>query len=95
MARYRHKDSNDLAWNRIRRKITRELDTEIQNRREEALNYLLDGAWREYETAVGSGRVLELEAKYERFLVPIVNDIINPAVEAATVDSEVEDHEAA
>ena len=48
MARYRQKDETDLVWNRVRRQITRELDTVIMNKREEALNVLLSNAWDEY-----------------------------------------------
>ena len=40
MARYRGKDETDMIWNRIRRQITRSLDTHIQNNREEVLNSL-------------------------------------------------------
>ena len=38
MARYRNKDETDLVWNRTRRRITRDLDTKIQDFREELLN---------------------------------------------------------
>lgn len=62
MARYRVKDDIDLTWNRIRRGLTRELDTNIQNFREELLNKLLGDAWNEYATAIESGEKLELES---------------------------------
>jgi hypothetical protein len=78
VARYREKDETDLVWNRIRRKITRDLDTEIQNRREETLNYLLSGAWREYAAGLQEGNLLELEAKYETLVAEIVSDIVKP-----------------
>ena len=76
MARYREKDETDLAWNRIRRRITRELDTEIQNSREEALNTLLSKAWDEYTTALGEGTVPEIESKYTNLVTTIVADVL-------------------
>ena len=78
MARYRQKDSTDLVWNRIRRQITRDLDTEIQNRREEVLNELLWGAWEDYTRAIGSGELREVEAKYASLISEIVKDIVRP-----------------
>ena len=66
MARYRGKDSTDLAWNRIRRQITRDLDTGLQNLREEILNTELIDAWERYSTALAAGKTLELEAEYEK-----------------------------
>lgn len=77
MARYREKSPEDLSWNRIRRELTRSLDTEIQNRREEALNKLLGGAWDEYVAALESGTVRELESKYQSFISEIVNDVVH------------------
>lgn len=76
MARYRHKSEDDLAWNRIRRRITRELDSEIQNRREEALNAILTKAWEDYTTAIGHGTVPEVESKYSSFAGAIVQDVV-------------------
>lgn len=68
MARYRQKDETDLKWNRIRRRLTRELDTQIQDWREEALNKLLSRAWNEYAASLSTGEVLELEAEYEEWV---------------------------
>lgn len=76
VARYRQKDETDLVWNRIRRQLTRDLDTEIQNRRETVLNELLSGAWEEYTLALKKGTVLEVEAKYQRLFKQIVRDIV-------------------
>jgi hypothetical protein len=45
LARYRSKDEIDLTWNRIRRRATRELDTQIADVREELLNRLLSKLW--------------------------------------------------
>ena len=76
MARYREKDETDLVWNRIRRQITRELDTEIQNRREEVLNILLSQAWDEYVKGLQTGEVKELESKYTGLVSVIVEDVV-------------------
>lgn len=64
MARYRSKDETDLRWNRIRRRLTRELDTQIADFRDEALNTLLTGAWEEYVNAISTGKKLEIESEY-------------------------------
>lgn len=76
MARYRHKDETDLVWNRIRRQITRDLDTEIANRREEVLNILLTKAWEDYTASLESGELIELEAKYQTLVSAIVADVV-------------------
>lgn len=81
MARYRSKDDIDLRWNRIRRRITRELDLQIADWREEALNNLLSSAWEQYKTAIGTGEVLELEAKYETFVAQALADVVDVEVE--------------
>ncbi|MGZ6587120.1 MAG: hypothetical protein ACXVHX_22755 [Solirubrobacteraceae bacterium] len=76
MARYRHKSDEDLAWNRIRRRITQELDCEIKNAREEALNSLLSQAWTDYTKALGKGTVPEVESKYSNLAHAVVQDVI-------------------
>lgn len=63
-------------WNRIRRQITRDLDTVIQNRREEVLNILLSEAWDDYTSRIESGELAELEAKYTDLVAAIVNDVM-------------------
>lgn len=60
----------------MRRQITRDLDTEIQNRREDVLNDLLSGAWEEYSLSLKRGTVLELEAKYKHLISQIVRDVV-------------------
>ena len=77
MARYRSKDEVDLRWNRIRRRITRELDLQIADWREEALNELLGGAWEQYKKALQTGEILELEARYESFVKDVLTDVID------------------
>lgn len=76
MARYREKDETDLIWNRIRRQITRDLDTEVQNRREEVLNVLLSRAWDDFVKAIQSGEVKELEGRYTNLVSEVVRDLI-------------------
>ena len=83
MARYRSKDEVDLRWNRIRRRITRELDLQIADWREAALNELLTGAWDQYKTALGAGQLLELEATYEAFVSKALSDTIDVRVDEA------------
>ncbi len=61
MARYREKDETDLVWNRVRRHLTRDLDTRIMNFREELLNRVLSDAWNKYAKAIESGTLIELE----------------------------------
>lgn len=79
IARYREKDETDLVWNRIRRKLTRDLDTEIQNKREEVLNTLLSTAWDDYVKAIGSGELKEVEDKYSTLVKRIVDEnIVRP-----------------
>lgn len=86
MARYRHKDDTDLAWNRIRRRVTRELDTEIQNAREEALNSLLTKAWEEYTVALGEGKVPEVESKFTNLVTTIVADVVPEQIVEANAE---------
>lgn len=81
MARYRHKSDDDLAWNRIRRAITRELDTEIQNAREEALNAILTKAWEDYTAALGHGTLPEVESKYTNLARAVVSDVVSVPAE--------------
>lgn len=81
MARYRQKDDTDLRWNRIRRRLTMELDIQIRDWREEALNRLLSGAWAEYVKALGSGEVLELEAHYDTWVAQALNESVTVEVD--------------
>lgn len=76
MARYREKDETDLVWNRIRRRITRELDTAIADAREEVLNHLLSQAWDDYTKAIATGELKQVEAKYAHLVDAIVADIV-------------------
>jgi hypothetical protein len=67
MARYRSKDETDLRWNDIRRRLTRELDTQISKWREAALNKILSDAWAKYTAALESGEKLAIESEYADF----------------------------
>ena len=73
MARYRQKDETDLRWNRIRRRLTRELDIQIADWREDALNRLLSQAWERFSEALSAGEVLEIEAEYETWVAQALN----------------------
>ncbi len=85
MARYRSKDSTDLRWNNIRRRITRQLDLEIAEWREDALNKLLGSAWEKYAAALTTGEVVELEAHYEKWVALALDDVIGRPTDAAAV----------
>lgn len=74
MARYRELDETDLRWNRIRRRLTRELDTQIMDWREDAKNKLLTEAWDQYVKALETGSKLELEAHYGAWVAEALND---------------------
>lgn len=76
MARYRHKSADDLRWNRIRRRLTAELDVQVRDWREDALNRLLWGAWEEYARALETGQTIELEAHYATWVARAMNDAI-------------------
>jgi len=76
MARYREKDETDLRWNQIRRRITRELDTQIAEWREAQLNALLSGAWEKYTEALESGTKLALESQYSEWISKALDESI-------------------
>jgi hypothetical protein len=83
IARYRTKDEIDLRWNRIRRRITRELDLQIADFREEALNDLLSDAFTQYAKSLQTGEVLELETRYASFVSDVLADVITVKVDEA------------
>ena len=74
MARYREKDETDLRWSKIRRRLVRELDTQIADWREEAVNKLLSDAWRKYAEALQTGQKLELEAHYGAWVAEALSE---------------------
>ncbi len=85
MARYREKDETDLRWNSIRRRITRQLDTEIADFREQVLNQLLVGAWDEYTKSLESGEHLRLESHVADWVADAMTEALGPKVEALNV----------
>lgn len=82
MARYRSKDSTDITWNKIRRHATRELDTQIADWREIALDTILSALWTQYAASLSSGETLELEASYSTFVSEALDDALNVTVDA-------------
>lgn len=82
MARFRTKDETDLRWNALRRRITRELDIQIADWREAALNNLLTSAWTQYAASLSAGETVELEASYETFVAKALDDAISVTVDA-------------
>jgi len=87
MARYRHKSEEDLRWNRIRRRLTRELDTQVADWREEALNNLIQGAWDKYTEALNTGKKLELEGDYKSWVAKALNEEIKELLPADDPDA--------
>jgi len=89
VARYREKDELDLAWNKIRRRVTREIDTRIMDFREELLNDALTAAWDKYAKALENDEkpMLEdeatrwIEQKLKHFLLPKLKGEVTDAVE--------------
>lgn len=90
MARYREKDPSDLVWNAIRRRITKEVDLAIADKREEALNVLLTKAFDEFTKALGEGRLPEIESKYSNMAMTIVDDLIPERLLAEVNESSVD-----
>jgi len=86
LARYRSKDETDLAWNRIRRRLTRELDTQIADWREEQLNKLLSDAWTRYVDTLATGVVPELDPDYNQWIGRAMSDSVRVLLEADVAD---------
>lgn len=86
MARYRHKDETDLIWNKIRRRVTSEVDCEIRNVREEILNIALSKAWDDYTEALGEGKLPEVEGRYTSLVNAILQDAVPKIMEASGVE---------
>ena len=82
MARYREKDENDLVWNRTRRRITRDLDTKIQDFREELLNEMLTAAWDKYVDALETHTLVQLEDEASRWVDDVLKEQLRPKLEA-------------
>jgi hypothetical protein len=86
VARYRSKDETDLAWNRIRRQITRDTDTRIQNFREKLLDELLTAAWDRYTAAIETGDLVELEDEATRWVDELLRRQLRPSLEMMNGD---------
>ena len=82
MARYRSKDETDLVWNRTRRRITRDLDTKIQDFREELLDKMLTAAWEKYTAALETGSLVLLEDEAAHWVDDILAQQLRPKLEA-------------
>ena len=82
MARYREKDENDLVWNRTRRRITRDLDTQIYDFREELLNEMLSAAWDRYVEALETHTLVQLEDEASRWVKEVLDEQLRPKLEA-------------
>lgn len=82
MARYRQKNEDDLRWNRIRRRLTRELDTRIGDYRDDKLNTILSLAWDEYAQSLETGDKLEIEADYEDWVTRSLEQSVRVPFEA-------------
>lgn len=76
MAKYRYKTPQEILWNKIRRRITREFDTQIADWRESVLNDLLSGAHVKFLEAMESGEQRVLEANYNDFVAGALDDAI-------------------
>jgi hypothetical protein len=87
MARYREKDETDLRWNSIRRRITRQLDTEIADFREVVLNKLLVGAWDEYTRSLETGEQLELESDFAQWVDQAMSEALGPKIRELDVST--------
>lgn len=77
MARYRTKDDVDMRWNQIRRRITRELDTQIADWREQYLNNLLGTAWDRYQQQLDTGEMETLHPQFEQFVGTALSQVIH------------------
>jgi hypothetical protein len=82
VSRYRSKDETDLVWNKIRRQVTRDLDTKIQNFREELLNKMLTAAWERYVAALETGSLVQLEDEATQWVDEVLRIQLRPAIEA-------------
>lgn len=82
MARYRQKTHDELVWNDIRRRLTRQLDVEVAAVRERILNSLLTGAFEEYTKALESGEEIQLESHVAAWVADAMTEALKPKVES-------------
>lgn len=65
---YKPRDESALRWGRIQRRLTRELDMQIKDWRDEALNRLLSQAWTEFAANLNEGKIVELDTVQEAWV---------------------------
>lgn len=87
MSRYREKDETDLRWNAIRRRLTMELDCQVRDWREAALNKLLGEAWRKYAESLESGQIIELEENYGTWVAKALDDAVSLGVQSGELEA--------
>jgi hypothetical protein len=87
VARYREKTQDELVWNDLRRRLTRQLDTEISAFREMVLNKLLTGAFDEYTKSLESGQELVLESNVAAWIGDAMSQVLDPKVEALDISA--------
>lgn len=80
MARYRTKDPVDLAWNKMRRHATMEIDMVFRDKREEVLNVVLGNMFEKFSSSLQKGVVLELEPGTEKFISEVINKALDGAL---------------
>jgi hypothetical protein len=85
VARYREKDLQDIRWNDIRRRITRQLDTEISAFREHVLNDLLTAAWDEFVKSLETGEELRLESHVASWVADAMSESLGGKIDALDV----------
>jgi biotin-(acetyl-CoA carboxylase) ligase len=82
MARYREKSQEDIAWNDIRRRLTRELDANLAAWREKELNKLVTAAWDEFTASMNKGVKVEVEPDMKDWISQLLDDEIEiPTIE--------------
>lgn len=69
----------------MRRRITRQLDTEISAVRERILNKLLIGAWEEFSKSLESGESLQMESHVASWVADAMTEALKPKIEALDV----------
>lgn len=80
MARYREKTPDELAWNDIRRRITRQFDSELAAYRERALNELLTHAFEEFVRSLETGEELQIRARVADWVAEELTRIMTPRI---------------
>ena len=68
-------------WNKMRRGLTRELDTRIMNFREELLNKVLSEGWEQFSAALERGEKPVLESHYQDWVTQAMADNIELPLE--------------